>query len=199
MRERACREYVHNVVSRSSAPQRLRSAAGTFYVHLAAYGSLPDAESDWVVAVDERALDVVDAALVELDDMTVRACHRWSPVRPAGPTRDWPQREPDRVAANGSAALAVIALLRPVALLAGAVAGGVGGQMLAALDASLSRAALGRLGDVFDAAPIVVTVIASHRTNDRLPWTRAAALAVEHADISADDLAFAVLADGMLL
>src|SRR4051794_20460790 len=105
-------------------------------VSLAAYSSLTSALADWDAMGESDGL--VDAALLEGDGSTTRAFHRHARTTHG----------------SGTVAAAVVGLLRPASIVSGAVAGGVGGAVLAAIGRGISRTDLARLGEVLDAGPI---------------------------------------------
>jgi uncharacterized membrane protein len=126
-------------------------------VTVAAYAGLSSALADWddmEVAARAGELGLVDAALVEGDAETIRVFHRHSRACPA----------------RGSVAGAVVGVLRPAAIVTGAVAGGVGGSMLIVVGQGLSRTEVKELGETMDCGPIALVAL----TRDPAPaaWDR---------------------------
>jgi hypothetical protein len=116
-------------------------------VSVAAYGAFAPAAADWDDldrAVAARAIDLIDAALVERDDTKVVRFHRYSAAA-------W---------GRGLIASAVVGLVSPPALLVGAVAGSVGGNMITVLSQGLSREGLCEFGRVMEAGPFVTVALA---------------------------------------
>ncbi len=153
-------------------------------VVVAAYESLDPALADWeILDAYCRAgeLALFDAALVEADRDTVRAFHRHSP---SGYGR-------------GSAAGAVVGLLRPPSIVTGAVAGGVGGSTIILLGRAVSRSDGKLLGDVMDRAPIAMVALAIEPVPAewREILAEAAAVATARLAASSEDLKGAVDAD----
>lgn len=123
-------------------------------VTVAGYASLSASLADWdaMAAADrERDLGLVDAALVEGDAETIRVAHRHSLT----------------TYGRGTAASAVVGLLRPSSIVTGAVAGGVGGAVLIMIGHGLSRSHVKELGDVLDSAPIAFVILTTGPTTDR--------------------------------
>jgi uncharacterized membrane protein len=115
-------------------------------VVVAAYAGLGSALADWDDLERAQRADgvgLVDAALVEGDADTIRVFHRHS-------------RTCD---GRGSVAGAVVGLLRPPAIVAGAVAGGVGEHVLILVGQSLSRNSIKELGDAMDSGPIALVAL----------------------------------------
>ena len=152
-------------------------------VHVASYATLDAAVNDWdALCGTERAStsQVIDAALVETGNDTVVAFHRWSSRHDGG--------------LGGTAATALIALLRPVSIMLGAAAGGVGEQMLSVWSRTLSRADTKQLGDAFDIGLFHLVVVASPNLAP-VRWRGADAFANVQAECRDDDLEWARLVD----
>jgi hypothetical protein len=152
-------------------------------VHVASYAVLDDAVNDWEALRgserDGRA-HVIDAVLVESGNDTVVAFHRWSSRHEGG--------------LGGTAATALIGLLRPVSIMLGAAAGGVGEQMLTVWSRTLSRAETKQLGDAFDVGMFHLVVVASQSPSS-VRWRGADAVAIVQAECRNDDLEWAKLVD----
>lgn len=118
-------------------------------VTVASYTGFAAALADWDAMEARNAdadLGLVDGAVVEGDADTVRVVHRHS----------------RRTYAMGALATAVVGLLRPPAIITGAVAGGVGGNVLILLGQSLSRGDVLALGAVMDTGPISYVTLTEH-------------------------------------
>jgi hypothetical protein len=153
-------------------------------VTVATYRLLAPALADWdaLVARDQAGeLTLVDAALVEGDVDTLHTIHR----------------HPRSGCSRGAAAGAMVGLLRPPALVMGAVAGGVGDRMIVALAQGLSRDDLKYLGDLFDTEPISIVVLST--SPEPMTWSTvlgaATATASVDTHLSADQIRRAVEAD----
>lgn len=125
-----------------------RGAMTQCRVTIAVYRSLTSALAAWdelELAAGSQGLGLIDAALVEGDADTIRVSHRH--LRSAE--------------ARGAVASAIVGLLRPPAIVTGAVAGGVGGAILVLLGQTLSRDEVKSLGEVLDSGPIALIAVAS--------------------------------------
>jgi hypothetical protein len=87
----------------------------------------------------------MDAVLVETERETICAIHRFSS---------------DGVA-RGSIAASMVGLLRPPALVCGALAGGVGEETITSLSAALDRDGIRQLGEVMDQARFAIIVVSA--------------------------------------
>jgi uncharacterized membrane protein len=114
---------------------------------VAAYDNETLAEKDWAAlesAARAGSVYLADAALVMRDASgTVRTVHRQS-------HHGW---------GKGAVAGAVVGLLFPPAILAGAVAGAAGGGIVARLSRGLRRGDIKDLGDVMDSENISMVVL----------------------------------------
>jgi hypothetical protein len=153
-------------------------------VTVAAYGRLPAALADWEsleAAAGADEIGLVDGALVESDADTIQAFHRYA----------------RRGRARGSVAGAVLGLLRPPAIVTGAVAGGVGGSTIVLLGRTLARDEVKELGDVLDLSTIAIVAIVTKPAPPR--WMIALGQATAYATVtmaaSVEDLERAVDAD----
>src|SRR5262245_36164058 len=124
-------------------------------ITVAAYDDLTKAQTDWAQvesAGDANSIYISDAAMLERDsDGLVETIHRQS-------HHGW---------GKGAVVGAVWGLLFPPAIIGGAVAGAVGGGVIARLNRSLDRGDLKELGEAMDAgqnAIVVVTDAASVST-----------------------------------
>jgi hypothetical protein len=117
-------------------------------VAIAAYVTLEDATSDWVAFEGEAGPGaVVDGAVIERTLAEVTCFHR-------GSVGGWGQ---------GVIASAVCGVLWPPALLVGALAGGVGGEVITAVRCGLSSESVRDLSEVLEAGPFVAVVITDDR------------------------------------
>jgi uncharacterized membrane protein len=114
---------------------------------IATYADLASANSDWAAvegAASAHSIDLADAALVErrADGETVevnrQSHHGWG---------------------KGAVAGAVVGVLFPPSLVAGAVAGAAGGGVLARMNRSLDRSDIKDLGEVMDSGEIALVVL----------------------------------------
>jgi hypothetical protein len=114
-------------------------------VTIAAYGSFEAASADWddIARLSMTTLILVDAALIERSDHRVATLHRRS-------TTGW---------ARGLVASAMVGRLSPLALLDGAIAGGVGRRALAFVSQGLSRDAVNELGRVLESGRFVTLAV----------------------------------------
>src|SRR5947209_18550963 len=115
-------------------------------VTLVAYDNLTLAFADWDAMVTSdrvTALGLVDAALVEGDVETIQMFHRHL----------------TSTHAQGAAAGAIVGLLRPTAIVTGALAGGVGANVLMVIERGLTRLQVKELGEVMDASPIALVAL----------------------------------------
>jgi hypothetical protein len=143
-------------------------------VSLATYSSLTAALADWDAMGEARDTNgLVDAALVEGDGSTTRAFHRHARTTHG----------------SGTVAAAVVGLLRPASIVTGAVAGGVGGSVLATLSRGISRTDLARLGEVLDTGPIAFVTLTDTAIE---PPPTAEAWATVHTTIEVVELADAL-------
>jgi uncharacterized membrane protein len=118
---------------------------------VAVYDDMAAAEADWA-KVEEAAtngvLDLADAALVQRDTEGVRPIQRHS-------HKGW---------GKGAVAGAVVGILFPPAIVAGAVVGAGGGAVLARLNRSFDRGDIKDLGEVMDSGAIALVVLTSDDT-----------------------------------
>jgi hypothetical protein len=139
-------------------------------IHVAAYDDLAAALDDWDALDVECArgqVHLIDAALVEAADQTIRTVHRFS----------------TRCAARGSVSVSVVGLLQPSSLVSGALAGGIGEQTIATLAGGLDRVRTKQLGDTMDLGRFTIILVAGESARDpadgrapsRRDWTRAVA------------------------
>jgi hypothetical protein len=87
----------------------------------------------------------MDAVLVETERETIRAIHRFS----------------NGGIARGSIAASIVGLLRPAALVCGALAGGVGEQTITALSGAIDRGGIKDLGEVMDRGRFTIIVVSA--------------------------------------
>ncbi len=122
-------------------------------IHVLVYDDLTAALLDWDdldAAWASGTMPLVDAALVETVDHTVRTLHRFS----------------TRCAARGSASVSVVGLLQPSSLVSGAIAGGVGERTIATLAGAIDRVRIKQLGDTMDLGEFTTVVIAGGLEQD---------------------------------
>lgn len=123
---------------------------------IATYDDELPAEKDWAAvesAGRASSVDIADAALVKRGaDGAVTTIHRQS-------HHGW---------GKGAVAGAVVGLLFPPTILAGAVAGGASGGMIARLNRSLDRGDIKDLGEVMDSGEIAMVVVTDERSVDAL-------------------------------
>lgn len=156
-------------------------------VTIAAYDLLDDVSSDWTRMEELAAggrIRMIDAAMIEMDRDTVTTFRRW--------WRDGP--------GHGEVASAVVALLRPPAMVTGAAAGGVGERVLVSLSRGMSRRDVRHLGEVLDVAPHVIVAIQTTegiktRSNRSAPWHAARAMAHAETSFTDDEMFWAMLGD----
>jgi uncharacterized membrane protein len=124
---------------------------------IAVYADRQSAESDWTSlesAAESGSIDLADAALV---------------VRSADGDIERLERQSHHGWGKGAVAGAVVGLLFPPSLLGGAVAGGVGGGVIARLNRSLDRGDIKDLGEVMDSGEIALVAVTSEETAPALP------------------------------
>lgn len=119
---------------------------------IATYADEAGAEKDWA-AIEEAAragsIDLADAALVRRGiDGTVTTLHRQS-------HHGW---------GKGAVAGAVVGILCPPAIVAGAVAGAAGGGIVARINRSLDRGDIKDLGEVMDSGEIALVVVTNEES-----------------------------------
>ena len=116
---------------------------------IATYDDQADAEKDWTAvesAARSGSIDLADAAIVRREtDGSVTTIHRQS-------HHGW---------GKGAVAGAVVGLLCPPAIVAGAVAGAAGGGVIARLNRSLDRGDIKDLGEAMDFGEIAMVVLTS--------------------------------------
>jgi uncharacterized membrane protein len=116
---------------------------------IAAYPDLAPAERAWNAVESSASLgeiELADAALVERHtDGTVQTIERQS-------HHGW---------GKGAVAGAVVGLLFPPSIIAGAVVAGAGGGVIARLNRSLDRGDIKDLGEVMDSGEIALVVLTS--------------------------------------
>src|SRR3954469_10046537 len=123
---------------------------------VAVYKDLATAQTDWEAietAAQDGSVDLADAALVtrDADDTTTvdrHSHHGWG---------------------KGAVAGAVVGVLFPPTLIAGAAVGAAGGGVLAWLNRSLDRGDVKDLGEVMDSGTIALVVLTSQETAAALP------------------------------
>src|SRR4051794_32036139 len=123
---------------------------------VAVYSELAAAEADWdaiEAAAQDGSVDLADAALVtrDADETTTldrQSHHGWG---------------------KGAVAGAVVGILFPPSLLAGAAVGAAGGGVLARMTRSLDRGDIKDLGEVMDSGTIALVVLTSQETAAALP------------------------------
>jgi hypothetical protein len=130
-----------------AANQLIGGVLGTISIHVAAYDTLLEALDDWNIGhlAGANHHNFIDAVLVETDCETICAIHRFSS---------------DGVA-RGSIAASMAGLLRPPALICGALAGGVGEQTITSLSAALDRDDIKHLGKVIDQTRFTIIIVAA--------------------------------------
>ena len=168
---------------RTASVERKGKTLSNLNVIVAAYSSFEAAAADWD-DVDRDPTDefnLLDAALIERSDLRVAVVHRCL-------SRGW---------ARGSIASALVGRLSPVALLDGAIAGGVGRRALSLVSNGLSRDAVNELGRVLDSGWFVTLAVVER--GPRLTTTGYGARALGLASLpmrgTAFDLRQAVQAD----
>ena len=116
-------------------------------ITVAAYDDLTNAQTDWSLveaAGDADSVYISDAAMLGRDrDGRVENIHRQS-------HHGW---------GKGAVVGAVWGLVFPPALIGGALAGGVGGGVIARLNRSLDRGDLKALGDAMDAGEVAIVAV----------------------------------------
>jgi len=123
---------------------------------IATYADQTAAEKDWAMvesAASAGTLDLADAALVMRDaDGHMSTVHRQT-------HHGW---------GKGAVAGAVVGLLFPPTLIAGAVAGAASGGVLARLNRSLDRGDIKDLGEVMDSGEIALVVLTAAESVEAL-------------------------------
>src|SRR3954471_10212142 len=136
----------------NSRRKRMRNLTTT----VAVYDGMSPAETDWD-SVEEAAvngvIDLADAALVTRGDDGLETVNRHS-------HHGW---------GKGAVAGAVVGILFPPTLIAGAAVGAAGGGVLARLNRSLDRGDVKDLGEVMDSGTIALVVLTSQETAAALP------------------------------
>jgi uncharacterized membrane protein len=118
---------------------------------VAVYDDLPSAEKDWG-ALEEAAttpsIDLADAALVQRDDssgdvVSLRRLehHGWG---------------------KGAVAGAVVGLIFPPSIVAGAVVGGLGGGLVGRISRAFDRGDIKELGDAMDRGEIAIVAVSTY-------------------------------------
>src|SRR4051794_11243391 len=118
---------------------------------VAVYDDMTAVDADWskVEAESESgAVDLADAAVVTRDADGTTAVKRQS-------HHGW---------GKGAVTGAVVGILFPPSLLAGAAVGAAGGGLLARMNRSLDRGDIKDMGDVMDSSSIALVVISSQET-----------------------------------
>src|ERR1700759_3999055 len=113
---------------------------------VAVYDDMAAAETDWAAieaASKDGGIDLADAALVKRDGEGTTTVARQS-------HHGW---------GKGAVAGAVVGLLFPPSLLAGATVGAAGGGVLARMNRSLDRGDIKDLGEVIDSGTIALVVL----------------------------------------
>ena len=161
------------------ANKELHVFAGTYENEAAARDDLASVEQQHA----RRFIGTYDAAVVVKDaDGGVKVHKHEKPTQHAG----W----------TGAAAGAVVGVLFPPAILAGAVVGGAGGALLGHLAHGLSRADIKRLGDLLDEGHAMLVVVAPEMPAERVPLLMPRAIKTTSAEVKGDTAAFeAALAD----
>jgi uncharacterized membrane protein len=115
---------------------------------VAAYGDLDAAQEDWASvesAASAGSIDLADAALIEREpDGGIEVIHRQS-------HHGW---------GKGAVAGAVVGVLFPPSLVAGAVVGAGTGAVVSRMNRSLDRGDIKDLGEVMDSGEIALVVLA---------------------------------------
>jgi len=119
---------------------------------IAVYPDRPTAEQDWAaLEAAAKSIDLADAALVVRDENgQLTSTHRQS-------HHGW---------GKGAVAGAVVGLLFPPSILAGAVVGGLGGGLIARLSRGLDRNDIKELGEVMDRGEVAIVTVT---TQDSIP------------------------------
>jgi uncharacterized membrane protein len=116
---------------------------------VAVYADHAAAEKDWAAveaAASTSAIDLADSALVERDASgEVTSLHRHE-------HHGW---------GKGAVAGAVVGVLFPPSIVAGAVVGGLGGALVGGISRCLTRGDIKDLGDVMDRGEIALVVVSS--------------------------------------
>ena len=118
---------------------------------VAVYDDLGSAETDWgqlETAAKDGRIDLADAALVTRDDEGATTVERHS-------HHGW---------GKGAVAGAVVGILFPPSLLAGATVGAAGGAVVARLNRALDRGDIKDLGEVMDSGTIALVVLTTQDT-----------------------------------
>jgi uncharacterized membrane protein len=118
---------------------------------VATYADSHPAEKDWdalEAAAGSGSIELADAAMVVRNDGVVSTVHRHS-------HHGW---------GKGAIAGAVVGLLFPPTLIAGAVTGAAGGAVIARLNRSLDRGDIKDLGEAMDAGEIALVVLTTEES-----------------------------------
>lgn len=157
----------------------------TCSICVAAYDALVDAAEDWRTLVEADAaseISLVDGAVVETNGSSVVALHHWT----------------DRRHGGGIVASAIVALLEPASVMLGAVAGGIGAELLATSSRALTRREVLGLGEVLDTSMhSIVSVLACDRPPEgqwRL-WLHSRDFTLIATQLTVEDIEWAMLVD----
>lgn len=153
---------------------------------VAVYADLSAAEKDWAAveaAASTSSIDLADSALVERDESgDVVSLHRHG-------HHGW---------GKGAVAGAVVGVLFPPSIVAGAVAGGLGGAFVGTISRCLGRGAIKDLGEAMDRGEIALVVVSSRDTvamvDELLPG---ASHKLSRGDMPAQDVLTAMDAAGL--
>jgi uncharacterized membrane protein len=118
---------------------------------VAVYDSLPSAEKDWgdlEEAASMHSIDLADAALVQRDDSTGEVTSL--------------RRQEHHGWGKGAVAGAVVGLVFPPSIVAGAVVGGAGGGLIARISRSFDRGDIKEFGEAMDRGEIAIVAVSSY-------------------------------------
>jgi len=123
---------------------------------IAAYSDMSLAEQDWTSiesAASAGSVDLADAALIEREpDGTIDVIHRQS-------HHGW---------GKGAAVGAIVGVLSPPSIVAGAVVGAGSGALIARMNRSLDRGDIKALGEVMDSGEIALVALAHEESTAML-------------------------------
>ena len=118
---------------------------------VAVYDDLATAEKDWATieeAASSRDIDLADAALVQRDESSGDVVKLRRQER-----RGW---------GKGAVAGAVVGLIFPPSIIAGAAVGAAGGGLISRISRSFDRGDIKDLGDAMDRGEIAIVVVSDY-------------------------------------
>jgi uncharacterized membrane protein len=120
---------------------------------VAVYDNLPSAEKDWGTleeAASLHSIDLADAALVQRDDSSGDVVSL--------------RRQEHHGWGKGAVAGAVVGLIFPPSIVAGAVVGGLGGGLVGRISRCFNRGDIKELGEAMDRGEIAIVVVSKYES-----------------------------------